>query len=175
MRVEAVVEVPKGNRNKYEMDHQTGAMWLDRELFTATRYPADYGFIPDTLAEDGDPLDVLVITNEPTFPGCHMWCHPIGVFWMTDEKGRDAKILAVPSWDTRVAWRDIHEVPEFMKREIQHFFDIYKDLEPGKKTGGLGWADREAAEAEIALSQERSRQQHPGAAPAVKLGSESGD
>ena len=155
MKVEVVVEVPKGSRNKYEFDHDSGAIWLDRELFTATRYPADYGFIPNTLAEDGDPLDVLVVVNEPTFPGCHMWCRPIGVFWMADERGRDAKLLAVPQWDLRTVWRDIHEVPEYMKREIGHFFEIYKDLEPGKKTETLGWGDREAAEKEIHASRDR--------------------
>ncbi|MDQ6772471.1 MAG: inorganic diphosphatase [Candidatus Dormibacteraeota bacterium] len=168
MKVEVVVEVPKGSRNKYEADHDTGAIWLDRELFTATRYPADYGFLPQTLAEDGDPLDVLVIVDEPTFPGCHMWCRPIGIFWMSDEHGRDAKLLAVPEWDLRMAWRDIHEVPEYMKREIHHFFDIYKDLEPDKVTETLGWADRDAAEAEIHASRERftERHAHSGAGPA---------
>jgi inorganic pyrophosphatase len=165
MKVEIIVEVPKGSRNKYEMDHETGAVWLDRELFTATRYPADYGFVPGTLAEDGDPLDVLVITNEPTFPGCHMWCRPIGVLWMADEKGPDAKILGVPSWDVRVAWRDLHEVPEFLKLEIHHFFDIYKQLEPGKKTETLNWDDREAAEREITQSRDRYEQQQSSADP----------
>lgn len=155
MKVEVVVEVPKGSRNKYEADHQTGAIWLDRELFTATRYPADYGFIPQTLAEDGDPLDCMVILNEPTFPGCHLWVRPIGVFWMEDEHGRDAKILSVPEWDVRMVWRDIHEVPEYLKREIHHFFDIYKDLEPGKSTQTLGWDGREAAEREISDSRRR--------------------
>jgi inorganic pyrophosphatase len=160
MNVEMVVEVPKGSRNKYEMNHETGDIWLDRELFTATRYPADYGFLPGTLAEDGDPLDILVLTNEPTFPGCHMQCRPIGLLWMADEKGPDAKILAVPSWDVRVPWRDLHEVPEFIKLEIHHFFDIYKQLEPGKMTQTLNWDDREAAEREIAESQERYAHQH---------------
>jgi inorganic pyrophosphatase len=160
MKVEVVVEVPKGSRNKYEIDHETGAVWLDRELFTATRYPADYGFVPGTLAEDGDPLDVVVISDEPTFPGCHQWVRPIGVLWMEDEKGPDAKILAVPNWDVRVVWRDLHEVPEYLKLEIQHFFDIYKQLEPGKKTETLNWDDREAAEREIDASRERFEQNH---------------
>jgi inorganic pyrophosphatase len=133
-RVEVVVEVPKGSRNKYEMDHESGGLWLDRELFTATRYPVDYGFIPETLAEDGDPLDVLVVTNEPTFPGCHVWSRPIAILWMADEKGPDAKILALPSWDVRIAWNDLEDVPEYVRREIDHFFDIYKELEPHKKT-----------------------------------------
>ncbi len=161
-----MVEVPKGSRNKYETDHSTGQLWLDRELFTATRYPADYGFIPRTLAEDGDPLDCLVLLNEPTFPGCHLWVRPLGIFLMEDEHGHDAKILGVLERDVRVVWRDIHEVPEFIKREIQHFFDIYKELEPGKRTATLGWRDREAAEREIRESEERYRSAHlaPGSA-----------
>jgi len=168
MKVEVVVEVPKGSRNKYEQDHTSGAIWLDRELFTATRYPADYGFLPDTLAEDGDPLDVLVIVDEPTFPGCHMWCRPIGVFFMADEKGRDAKILAVPTWDIRKVWRDIHEVPDYMKREIHHFFEIYKDLEPGKKTDTRGWEDRESAEGEIEASRNRFLEQQKSSEATLK-------
>ena len=149
MKLEIIVEVPKGSRNKYEMDHESGAIWLDRELFTSTRYPADYGFIPRTLAEDGDPLDVLVIVDEPSFPGCHMWCRPVGVLWMADEKGRDAKILAVPSWDVRMVWRDLHEVPTFVTLEIKHFFDVYKMLEPGKDTATRGYEGHAAALAEI--------------------------
>jgi inorganic pyrophosphatase len=155
MRVEVVVEIPKDSRNKYEMDHETGEIWLDRELFTATRYPADYGFIPGTLAEDGDPLDCLVLLNEPTFPGCHLVVRPIAIFRMSDEHGQDAKILAVLHRDVRMVWRDLHEVPDYLRREIQHFFDIYKDLEPGKRTETLGWDDREAAEREIEECQRR--------------------
>src|SRR5437870_11106345 len=90
---DAVVEVPKGSRNKYEIDHRTGVIRLDRQLFTATRYPTDYGFIPGTLAEDGDPLDVLVLLDEPTFPGCHVRCRAVGMLSMRDERGPDAKIL----------------------------------------------------------------------------------
>jgi inorganic pyrophosphatase len=155
VKIEVIVEVPKGSRNKYEMDHHTGTLWLDRELFTATRYPTEYGYIPDTLAEDGDPLDCLVILDEPTFPGCHLHVRPIGVFSMADERGRDAKILAVPHNDVRAVWRDIDEVPEHLKREVQHFFDIYKDLEPDKHTETWGWSDRRAAEQEIAAARER--------------------
>jgi inorganic pyrophosphatase len=155
VRIEVVVEVPKGSRNKYEIDHETGAIWLDRELFTATRYPADYGFIPHTLAEDGDPLDCLVVLNEPTFPGCHLHVRPIGVFAMADEHGRDAKVLAVLDDDVRNPWLDIGDVPEYLKLEIHHFFDIYKQLEPGKYTETLGWDDRGAAEREIEESRAR--------------------
>mgnify|MGYP001826792148 CR=1 FL=1 len=108
-----IVEIPKGSRNKYEIDHETGAIWLDRHLFTATAYPADYGFIPETLGEDGDPLDVLVLLEEPTVPGCHITARAIGVFWMRDEMGPDAKILAVPAgdprWDDIKALDDVHD------------------------------------------------------------------
>ena len=106
--LEVVIEIPKGSRNKYEIDHETGATWLDRHLFTATAYPADYGFVPDTLAEDGDPLDVLLLLDEPTFPGCHVRARAIGVFWMTDDAGPDAKLLAVsipPALATRFPGR----------------------------------------------------------------------
>ena len=94
-----IVEIPGGSRNKYEYDHESGAIFLDRRLFTATRYPTDYGFFPETLAEDGDPLDALVLVSDPTFPGCHIRVRPIGVFWMEDEKGPDAKVVTVPVSD----------------------------------------------------------------------------
>lgn len=150
-----MIEDPKGSRNKYEMNHETGVIELDRELFTATRYPADYGFIPQTLAGDGDPLDVLVLLNEPTFPGCYIKCRPLGVFWMHDEHGPDAKILAVPVNDARVTWDDLDDVPEYVRLEIGHFFEIYKDLEPGKSTDTRGWSGKVAAIAEIEESRRR--------------------
>ena len=110
MEVEVVVEIPQGSRNKYEMDHTTGRIRLDRMLFTSTRYPLDYGFIPETLAEDGDPLDAMVMLEEPAFPGCLVMVRPIGVFWMHDEHGPDAKILTVPAHDPRFAGRqDLEE------------------------------------------------------------------
>jgi inorganic pyrophosphatase len=147
VEVEFVVEIPQGSRNKYEMDHATGRIRLDRMLFTSTRYPLDYGFIPDTLAEDGDPLDVLVMLDEPTFPGCLVLARPVGVFWMHDEHGPDAKILTVPARDPRYAGRqDFADVPEHLTTEIGHFFDVYKELEPGKGTDVRGWQDRAAAE-----------------------------
>lgn len=111
MEVEVVIEIPKGSRNKYEADHETGEIWLDRLLFTATMYPADYGFFPHTLGEDGDPLDAMVLLDEPTFPGCHIWARPLGVFWMSDEKGPDAKVLTVPSTDPRWAGMEGHRGP----------------------------------------------------------------
>src|SRR5271166_5504862 len=133
--IEVIVEIPRGSRNKYEYDHDRHIMRLDRRLFSATFYPADYGFVPDTLAEDGDPLDALVLLEDPTFPGCLVRVRVVGVFFMRDEKGRDAKLITVlehdPNYD-RV--RDLEDLPDHLLREIEHFFSIYKDLEPGKMT-----------------------------------------
>jgi inorganic pyrophosphatase len=154
---DVIIEIPKGQRNKYEMDHATGRIRLDRMLFTSTRYPYDYGFIEGTLGDDGDPLDALVILEEPTFPGCVIACRTVGMFRMRDEKGGDDKILCVPAHDPRMEHlRDIHHVPEFDKLEIQHFFEVYKDLEPGKSVEGATWTDRAAAEAEIEVSRKRA-------------------
>jgi inorganic pyrophosphatase len=147
---DVTVEIPQGQRNKYEMDHETGRIRLDRLLFTSTRYPADYGFIENTLADDGDPLDALVLLEEPTFPGCLIRCRAIGMFRMRDENGRDDKILSVPATDPRVAHlQDIGDVSEFYLLEIQHFFEVYKELEPGKQVETARWVDRAEAEAEI--------------------------
>lgn len=147
MDFEVIVEIPKGSRNKYEMDHDSGEIWLDRMLFTATQYPTDYGFVPHTLAEDGDPLDALVLLDEPTFPGCHIHARPVGVFWMQDEKGPDAKVLCVPATDPRWTYvTDIVDLPAFLLEEIGHFFDVYKQLEPGKDTTTRGWEGVAAAE-----------------------------
>jgi inorganic pyrophosphatase len=154
--IEVVVEIPKGSRNKYEMDHDSGALWLDRHLFTAMTYPADYGFVPDTLAEDGDPLDVLVLLDEPTVPGCHIRARPIGVFWMRDEKGPDAKVLAVPAGDPRWSHiEDLDDMPSHLRAEIEHFFEVYKALEPEKSSEPGGWGDRVAALAEIDAARDR--------------------
>jgi inorganic pyrophosphatase len=156
MEFDVTIEIPKGQRNKYEIDHETGRIRLDRMLFTATRYPSDYGFIDDTLGADGDPLDALVLLEEPTFPGCLIRCRAIGMFRMTDEKGGDDKVLCVPSSDPRQAHlRDLDDVPPWDRLEIQHFFEVYKDLEPGKSVEGATWAGRVAAEAEIVASRER--------------------
>lgn len=144
------MEIPKGSRNKYEIDHESGELWLDRHLFTATTYPADYGYVNHTLGEDGDPLDILVLLDEPTVPGCHIRARPIGVFWMTDEAGPDAKILSVPAGDPR--WNhvdDLADVPDHLIAEIGHFFEIYKALEPAKETDVGEWEGRDAAWDEI--------------------------
>ena len=154
--VDVVIEVPKGSRNKFEWDPEVQAMRLDRELFTATRYPADYGYVVDTRAQDGDPVDALVLLGEPTFPGCHVYSRPLGVFWMADEIGPDAKLLMVPSGDSRVTWHELEDVPEALLLEIAHFFEIYKQLEPGKATEVRGWDGRAAAEREIIAGRERA-------------------
>jgi inorganic pyrophosphatase len=147
MDVEVVIEIPMGSRNKYEMDQRTGRIRLDRMLFTSTRYPLDYGFIEGTLAEDGDPLDALVMLDEPAFPGTLVLARPVAVFWMLDEHGPDAKILTMPARDPRTTGiRDLADVPPHLTAEIGHFFDIYKELEPGKSSDVRGWQDRATAE-----------------------------
>ena len=156
MDVEVVIEIPRGQRNKYEVDHDTGRIRLDRMLFTSTRYPADYGFIEDTLGGDGDPLDALVLLEEPTFPGCLVTARVIGMYRMTDEKGPDDKILCVPARDPRAEHlRELHDLEDFDRLEIQHFFKIYKQLEPGKSVEGASWAGRDDAEAEVEASRRR--------------------
>ena len=134
------VEIPSGSRNKYEFDPELGAIVLDRRLFTSMSYPADYGYIEGTLAEDGDPLDALVLVGEPTFPGCRIRVRPVGVFHMEDEKGVDDKVICVPLKDP--AWMratDIHDIPSELRNEIEHFFQVYKDLEHAQTiTRGYG-------------------------------------
>jgi inorganic pyrophosphatase len=157
-RIEVVVEIPKDSRNKYEIDDDSGDVWLDRTLFTATRYPANYGFIPKTLAGDGDPLDVLVLMDEALYPGVHVWARPVGVLEMVDEAGPDAKVLAVPFGDPR--WDDLQDlldIPAHLREEIDHFFDVYKALEAGKSTERSAWGDRDRAH-EIIVE---ARKNHP--------------
>ena len=141
-----IVEIPKGSRNKYEVDHETGRVFLDRVLFTGFVYPTDYGYIEHTLGLDGDPVDVLVLLDAPVFPGVGVKVRPVGVFNMTDDAGIDSKVIAVPAKDPRWDWiQDITDVPEFTRKEIEHFFEHYKDLEPNKWVKTEGWGD--AAEA----------------------------
>lgn len=148
--VDVIIEIPRGSRNKYEMDHARGKIRLDRTLFTSTSYPADYGFVPRTLADDGDPIDAMVLVSQPTFPGCTVRARPVGVFWMHDEAGPDAKLLCVPDRDPRYAeYHDIDDLPETLLKEIWHFFDVYKDLEPLKSSDTRGWGH--AADAEKCL------------------------
>ena len=156
---DVIVEIPKGQRNKYEMDHETGRIRLDRMLFTSTRYPADYGYIEGTLAPDGDPLDALVLLDEPTFPGCLIRCRAVGMFRMRDEMGSDDKVLCVAATDPRMAHlADIEDVSEFELLEIQHFFEVYKELEPGKKVEAANWVSRAEAHNEIEASVARLAQ-----------------
>jgi len=155
MVVTVIIEIPKGSRNKYEYDKEKKALKFDRMLFSAVHYPSDYGFIQDTLAQDGDPLDALVLVWEPTFPGCIIEAKPVGLFKMWDEKGPDEKILCVPICDP--LWnhiKNISDVPPHLLKEIEHFFKVYKELEK-KKTGVEGWEDCESAVKIIKESQKR--------------------
>jgi inorganic pyrophosphatase len=141
-----VVEIPKGSRNKYELDHETGQIILDRMLFTSMQYPADYGFIEGTMGGDGDPLDALVFVGEPTFPGCRIRVRAVGMFRMTDAKGRDEKILCVPLRDPMWSQvEDIDDLNENLLNEIEHFFQVYKTLEH-EPVDTEGFADRREAE-----------------------------
>ncbi|GFG99281.1 inorganic diphosphatase [Mycobacterium timonense] len=156
MEFDVTIEILKGQRNKYEVDHETGRLRLDRYLYTAMAYPTDYGFIEDTLGEDGDPLDAMVLLHQSVYPGVIVESRPVGMFRMTDEKGGDDKVLCVPAGDHR--WdhvQDIGDVPEFELDVIKHFFVHYKDLEPGKFVKAADWVGRAEAEAEIQRSVER--------------------
>lgn len=148
-RLDAYIEIPRGGRNKYEIDKVSGALRFDRLLYSAVHYPGDYGFIPRTLAEDEDPLDVLVLITVPTVPGCVMEVRPLGMFEMRDEKGRDEKVLCVPMADPyMVEYHQLEDVPPHTLREIEHFFEIYKELE-GKHTDTGGWKGLEETTASI--------------------------
>ncbi len=150
------VEIPAGSRNKYEWDDSIGGIVLDRRLFTSMSYPADYGYIEGAQGEDGDPLDALVLVGDPTFPGCRIRARPVGVFHMTDEKGLDDKIICVSLRDPSFRHvNDIHDIQSEFRDEIEHFFQVYKDLE-AKKTETRGFGDRAAAERVIAEARERA-------------------
>ena len=156
MQFDVTIEIPKGQRNKYQIDHETGRIYLDRYLYTSMGYPADYGFIEDSLGEDGDPLDALVLLPESVFPGVIITARPVGMLQMVDDAGGDDKVLCVPASDPR--WdpvTDIADVPSFELEAIKHFFAHYKELEPGKYAKAGDWANREAAEAEVTRSLER--------------------
>jgi inorganic pyrophosphatase len=156
VQFDVTIEIPKGQRNKYEVDHETGRVRLDRYLYTPMGYPADYGFIEDTLGEDGDPLDAMVLLPQPLFPGVLVAARPVGMFQMVDEAGGDAKVLCVPAGDPR--WdhiSDIGDVSSFELDAIKHFFVHYKDLEPNKFVKAADWVGRAEAEAEVLRSVER--------------------
>lgn len=144
--VNAIIEIPRGSRNKYEYDNELDLITLDRVLHSPLFYPSDYGFIPQTLSEDGDPLDILVLITQPTFPGCVLQARPIGVMDMEDEEGKDWKIIAIAAHDPYYAhMNDINDVNIHLKKEIQHFFESYKHLEANKRAAVLGWYGKEKA------------------------------
>ena len=154
--IKCVVETPKGSRNKYEFDPDVGGIVLDRFLSSSVVYPTDYGYVPETLAPDGDALDALVCLSEPTFPGCMILCSTIGVFDMEDEHGLDSKLLCVPCGDP--IWSTLHrldDLPSQLRAEIGHFFAIYKDLEAGRESKVKGWRDLDAALQELEDARER--------------------
>ncbi len=157
--VEVIVEIPRGSRNKYEMDHKTHVIKFDRMLYSAVHYPSDYGFIVDTLGQDGDPLDALVLLWEPTFPGCLIEVKPIGIFKMIDGGDHDEKIICVPVADPlNNHMEKLADVQPHLLKEIEHFFSTYKELE-GKKVVVEGWGDAEEAVKIIGECQQRYQEQ----------------
>jgi inorganic pyrophosphatase len=153
--INCIIEIPKGRRSKFEVDRKTGLMKLDRYLYASAHYPGDYGFIPKTLAEDGDALDILVMVNEPTFSGCLIEARVLGVFRMQDRGANDFKVLAVPNTDPLFdESRELKHVPTPFLREVEHFFSTYKQLE-GVKVDVLGWGQADDATAEVAACMER--------------------
>ncbi len=159
--VNAIVEIPKGRRSKFEVDKSTGLMRLDRYLYSSSHYPGDYGFIPQTLADDGDALDMLVMVNEPTFSGCLIEARVVALFRMTDRGVADYKILGVPQTDPLFdEIRDVSDVPRHFLREVEHFFLTYKQLE-GVAIDSQGWAAAEDAVVEVQTSLERGRRSTP--------------
>lgn len=146
--INVVIEIPQGSQVKYEIDKDSGALIVDRFLFTPMAYPAAYGFIPGTLADDGDPADALVLTPVPVVPGAVIRARPIGMLQMEDESGQDEKIVCVPHDKIHTIYTGVNsvdELPEIVRAAIEHFFTRYKDLEPGKWVKVTGWASREAA------------------------------
>ena len=155
--VDVLVEIPRGSRQKYELDKKTGRIRLDRVLFSSVHYPADYGFVVDTLGGDGDPLDALVVVEEPTFPGCIVPARPIGTLGMRDEEGDDEKILAVPAGDPRFAEvHDLKDLSPHWLREIENFFATYKELEDKKPPKISGWHGASVARRLITKARERA-------------------
>jgi inorganic pyrophosphatase len=156
-----VVEIPKGSRNKYEYDPELGAIKLDRFVSASVVYPTDYGYVPETLAPDGDPLDVLVCVSEPTFPGCIVPAKVVGLFKMSDEKGPDDHVVCVPlndpGWNS---YNEIDELPAQLRREISHYFDVYKDLDEDRHSEVLGWGTRQEAVERIEWARNQYRSRH---------------
>jgi inorganic pyrophosphatase len=155
MALRCLIEIPKGSRNKYEYDEQLGGIKLDRFLFSSVVFPADYGFIPDTLGEDGDPLDAMVLVGEPTFPGCVIEVRAIAVLRMADDAGQDDKIVCVPFADPHWSGLEqLDDIPPRLRAEIEHFFSIYKQPE-GKEVDVQGFEDRDTALRIIEAARER--------------------
>lgn len=161
--INVVIEVPQhADPVKYELDKASGALFVDRFMHTPMHYPANYGFVPNTLSEDGDPVDVLVVTTIPLISGCVINCRPVGVLLMEDEKGLDAKVLAVPTSKLKPVYEHVQgpeDLPAFLLDQIQHFFEHYKDLEPGKWVKVVGWRGMEEAKQEVRDSIARYEQQ----------------
>ena len=163
--IDVMVEIPRGSRNKYEMDHQTQTIRLDRVLHSSVHYPTDYGFVPDTLAEDGDPLDALVIVDEGTFPGCSVPARPIGLLHMSDEHGVDIKLLCVAAGDPRFdPITELGDLAPHWLKEIEIFFETYKQLEDDKEVTVGRWEGRDAARAAIEVCRRRTGRSHGGPA-----------
>jgi inorganic pyrophosphatase len=156
--IDVTIEIPRGTRNKYEYDHEQHVIRLNRHLTSSMGYPAEYGFFPDTLGGDGDPLDVLVLTEFPTFPGCVIGVRVVGACFKVDEHGDDAKLIAVPAYDPQ--WKEANDITDIPKRtldEIRHFFSVYKDLDEGKWVKMGNYEGREVALKELAECRERFR------------------
>ncbi|MDQ6961606.1 MAG: inorganic diphosphatase [Mariprofundaceae bacterium] len=151
--INVIIEIPQhADPIKYEVDKESGAIFVDRFMHTAMHYPCNYGFVPNTLSDDGDPVDVLVVTSFPLIPGCVVRCRPVGVLNMDDEAGSDAKIIAVPISKLKPIYDHVNEVtdlPEFLTNQIKHFFEHYKDLEKGKWVKVMGWGTTQDAKQEI--------------------------
>jgi len=150
--INVVIEIPKGSNIKYEIDDETGAIFVDRKLFTAMYYPCNYGFVTQTKEKDGDPVDVLVLGNDPIVPGAVIRANPVGILLTADEEGEDAKVVAVPVAKVDPSFsevKDISGVPQHIQDQIKHFFEHYKELEKGKYVKVKGWENRESARKKI--------------------------
>jgi inorganic pyrophosphatase len=160
--INVVIEIPKGSNIKYEIDDETGAVFVDRKLFTAMFYPCNYGFVPQTKEKDGDPVDVLVLGNDPFVPSSVIMANPVGVLITADEEGEDAKVVAVPVAKVDPSFsevKDITSVPQYIQDQIKHFFEHYKELEKGKYVKVNGWENKESAKKKIAEAMERYKKE----------------
>ncbi len=160
LTVDVVVEIPRGSRNKYEWDDELGVMRFDRRLLGAIAFPADYGYVPDTVAEDGDALDALVLLDEPTYPGIWVRCRPVGVSWIGTRAGREAKLVCVAEGDpAHDEVHDLADLPTHVRRELGHFFEIYKQLDDGSTVSDEGQEGREVAERVLEQARRRYREE----------------